>query len=133
MRLGGFLRWELLVVATGILTATAIPIQSQVYLGNSNQSREVEEPSFGVGFDLTASYGFGCSSYHDQLHKLTGGIARLRSVSQMEQSPQLPKYSPMTDTTKCCSDSPSTRHVIYRMPALPSSTPPQLCHNMNKS
>ena len=58
MRLGGFLLGQLLVVGADKMASMAMPQQTQVYLGVPDQFGATEGLSFGVGFDLTASYGF---------------------------------------------------------------------------
>ena len=78
MKWRGFLVWQLLV---DILALTAMPTPTQVYLGGSDQLHMTKQPSFGVGFgvgfDLTASYGCVYLLNKDRARKLTV-VARLR-------------------------------------------------------
>ncbi len=51
------LLWQLLVVGGGILGSASMPTRTQAVLGVLDEAHTSEQPSFGVGFDLTASYG----------------------------------------------------------------------------
>lgn len=53
----GLLLWRLLVVGGGIMGSASMPTRTQAVLSVLDELHALEQPSFGVGLDLTASYG----------------------------------------------------------------------------
>lgn len=47
----------LLAAGGGIIGSASLPTRTQVVLSIVDEAHGVEQPNFGVGFDLTASYG----------------------------------------------------------------------------
>ena len=53
----GLLLWRLLAVGGGIIGSSSMPTSNQAVLSVLDEAHALEQPSVGVGFDLTASYG----------------------------------------------------------------------------
>ena len=51
------LLWRLLAVGVGIIGSASMPTRLQGVLSVVNKVQLLDQASFGVGFDLTASYG----------------------------------------------------------------------------
>ena len=49
--------WKLLAIAGGVIGSASMSTGNQAVLSVLDDAHALERPNFGVGFDLTASYG----------------------------------------------------------------------------
>lgn len=67
----GLFSWQLLAVGGCVIGSASMPTGNQAVLSVLDEAHALERPSFGVGFDLTASYGQDIGSLVEELSKLT--------------------------------------------------------------
>ena len=53
----GISSWQLLAVGGCVIGSASMPTGNQAVLNVLDDAHALERPNFGVGFDLTASYG----------------------------------------------------------------------------
>lgn len=67
----GLFSWQLLAIGGCVMGSASMPTGNQAVLSVLDEAHALERPKFGVGFDLTASYGQELRSLVEELPKLT--------------------------------------------------------------